>query len=178
MKKNIYVVSKEYQKKDIYVYGLSKDSVNVFANITFHNGEVTGFVDDSGSVIGDSFMNRVIISEEEFEDTEAAVLVLPEFITKDSVKTDKEKVYWREILEVNLDIGEKNIYVYGLGEVGKKICKKLDEENIKIKGVCISTGGVRTVEWQDNSGLGRDRTGRGLCHYTGNRKERFSASDA
>ncbi|MDE6054281.1 MAG: hypothetical protein K2G55_11065, partial [Lachnospiraceae bacterium] len=141
MKKNLYVVSEEYRKKDIYVYGVSRESVDVFANITLHNGEVAGFVDDSGSVIGDSFMNRVIISEEEFEDTEAAVLVLPGFVTKDSVKTCKEKFYWREVLEVNLDIGEKNIYVYGLGEVGKKLCKKLDEENIEIKGVCISDRG-------------------------------------
>ena len=141
MKKNLYVVSKEYQKKDIYVYGVSRDSFDVFAFITLHNGEVTGFVDDSGSVIGDSFMNRVIISEKEFEDTEAAVLVLPEFVTKDSVKTCKEKFYWREILDVNLDIGGKNVYVYGLGKVGKEICKRLDEENIKIKGVCISDRG-------------------------------------
>ena len=141
MKKNLYVVSEEYQKKDIYVYGVSRESVDVFANITLNNGEVAGFVDNSGSVIGDSFMNRIIISEKDFEDTEAAVLVLPDFVTRDSVKTCKEKFYWREILEVNLDIGEKNIYVYGLGEVGKKICKKLDEENIKIKGVCISNRG-------------------------------------
>lgn len=141
MKKNLYVVSEEYQKKDIYVYGVSKDSVNVFAYITLHDGEVTGFVDDSGSVIGDSFMNRVIISEKEFEDTEDAVLVIPNLVSRDSVKTCKEIFYWREILEVNLDIGEKNIYVYGLGVVGKKICKKLDEENIKIKGVCISDRG-------------------------------------
>ncbi len=141
MKKNLYIVSEKYQKKDIYVYGVSRDSVDVFAYITLHNGEVTGFVDDSGSVVGDSFMNRVIISEKEFEDTETAVLVLPEFLPKDSVKTCKEKFYWKEILDVNLDISEKNIYVYGLGEVGKKICKKLDEENIKIKGVCVSNRG-------------------------------------
>lgn len=138
MKKSLYVVSEEYQKRGIYVYGVSRDSVEVFAYITLHNGGVTGFVDDSGSVVGDSFMNRVIISEQEFEDIENAVLVLPGFVTKDSVKTCKEKFYWREILEVNLDIGEKNIYVYGLGKVGKEVCKKLDEENIKVKGVCIS----------------------------------------
>ena len=137
-KKLLYIVSEEYQKKDIYVYGVCRESVDVFANITLHNGDVAGFVDDSGSVVGDSFMNRAIISEDEFEATGAAVLVLPGFVIKDSVKTRKEKFYWREILEVNLDIGEKNIYVYGLGEVGKKICKKLDEENIRIKGVCIS----------------------------------------
>lgn len=141
MKKNLYVVSDEYQKKDIYVYGVSRDSVDVFAYITLHNGEVTGFVDDSGSVIGDSFMNRAIISEQEFEDIETSVLVLPGFVTKDSVRTCKEKLYWWEILEVNLNIDEKNIYVYGLGKVGKEICKKLDEENIKIKGVCISDRG-------------------------------------
>lgn len=141
MKKNLYIISEEYQKKDIYIYNVSRDSVNVFSNITLHNGEVAGFVDDSGSVIGDRFMNRVIISEKEFEDREAAILVLPEFVTKDSVKTCKEKFYWREILEVNLDIGKKNIYVYGLGEVGRKICKKLDEKNINIKGVCISDRG-------------------------------------
>ncbi|MDE5698662.1 MAG: hypothetical protein K2I96_14840, partial [Lachnospiraceae bacterium] len=141
MRKNLYVISEEYQKKDIYVYGVSRDSVDVFAYITLHNGEVTGFVDDSGSVIGNRFMNRDIISEKEFEDIEDAVLVLPYFLTKDSVKTCKEKFYWREILEVNLDIGEKNIYVYGLGKVGKEICKKLDEGNIKIKGVCISDRG-------------------------------------
>lgn len=141
MKKNLYIISEEYQKKDIYVYGVNRDSVDVFAYITLHNGEVAGFVDDSGSVIGESFMNRVIVSEEEFEDTEVAILVLPKFVNKDSVKTCKEKFYWREILEVNLDIGKKNIYVYGLGKVGKEICEKLDEENIKIKGVCVSDRG-------------------------------------
>lgn len=141
MKKSLYIISEEYQEMDIYVYGVNRDSVDVFAYITLHNGEVAGFVDDSGSVIGESFMNRVIISEKEFEDAEAAILVLPEFVTKDSVKICKEKFYWREILEVNLDIVEKNIYVYGLGKVGKEICYKLDEENIKIKGVCISERG-------------------------------------
>ncbi len=141
MKKNLYVVSEAYQNKDIYVYGVSRDSVDVFANITLHDGEVAGFVDDSGSVTGDRFMNRHIISEKEFEDTETAILVLPEFVTRDSVKTCKEKFYWREILEVNPHIGEKNIYVYGLGKVGKEVCRKLDKENTKIKGVCITDRG-------------------------------------
>lgn len=141
MIKNLYVVSEVYQRKDIYIYSVSRDSVDVFANITLHNGEVAGFVDDSGSVIGDRFMNRAIISEEEFEDTEDAVLVLPEFVARDSVKTCKEKFYWREILDMNLDIRGKKIYVYGLGKVGQEVCKKLDEENIEIKGVCISDRG-------------------------------------
>ena len=160
MIKNLYVVSKEYREKDIYIYGVSRDSVDVFANITLRNGEVTGFVDDSGSVIGDSFMNRVIISEKEFEYTEAAVLVLPGYVAKDSVKTCKEKFYWREILEVNLDIGEKNIYVYGLGKVGKEICKKLDEENIKIKGVCISNQGGYE-QWNGKTVVGLDEIEQG-----------------
>ena len=36
-KKLLYIVSEEYQKKDIYVYGVCRESVDVFANITLHN---------------------------------------------------------------------------------------------------------------------------------------------
>ena len=96
--KNLCVVSEAYKKKGIYIYGVSRDSVTVFANITLHDGEVAGFVDDSGSVTGDRFMNRHIISEKEFEDTETAILVLPGFVARDSVKTCKEK-----FLPVRLD---------------------------------------------------------------------------
>lgn len=141
MIKCTYIISEEVRKKKIFIYGLEKDAIVSFTYLAFHDGNIDGFVDSSNRYIHNTFMNRQIISIEEFGAMENAILIVPEVYSKERIQAvvNKGIFYWYEILGINHELFDKDIHLYGLGREGERIYSQLPEEIIK--GVYVSKKG-------------------------------------
>lgn len=153
MLKTIYVISKEVQKKDIYIYGINRDSITVFTNLAFWGCDISGFIDDMEErYIGEYFVNRPIVSAEQIKNLKGAVIVVSEAIGKNEIRQilgeSVEVFYYNEIIELNEDLKDKEVYLYGIGAQGEKIYKQCCASGIKISAVCVSKKGSITV-WND-----------------------------
>lgn len=62
MLKIFYSIAEKIQKKDIYIYGINRDSMAVFTKLAFLGGDIEGFIDITRRFVGEYFMNRPIIS--------------------------------------------------------------------------------------------------------------------
>lgn len=139
MYKTIYTVSNKYKNKKIYIYGINRDSVSVFTDLAFRDTDVAGFCEDRFD--GQMFMNRPIISEEKLIVQRDAIIILHEEIEKGKItnRFDRENVFYvDEILDLNQDLKNEDIYIYGIGKQGEEIYKLLLENGIEIKGGCVS----------------------------------------
>ncbi len=159
MLKIFYSISEKIQEKDIYIYGINRDSMAVFTKLAFLGGDIEGFIDITRRFVGEYFMNRPIISIEQINNLPNAIVIAPDVIEKSVVKEtigiDAEVFYYGEILVPNNELKEKDVYIYGIGGYGEKVYEQCRECGIKIKAVCVTKIGNITV-WNDLPVLGID----------------------
>ena len=69
MFKAIYAIAKTIQEKDLYIYGINRDSVAVFTNLALWGADIKGFIDSGEErYVGQHYMNRPILSIEQIKD--------------------------------------------------------------------------------------------------------------
>lgn len=87
MLKTIYTISREIEKKDIYIYGINRDSITVFTNLAFWRADICGFIDDTEQrYIGERFFNRPVISAEQIRCMRDIIVAASETVGKEVVK--------------------------------------------------------------------------------------------
>lgn len=143
MLKAFYSISKKAQKKDIYIYGITRDSVTVFTNLALWGGDIRGFVDDvEERYIGEYFMNRPIIAAESVKSLKNVIVIVSKAIGKNVVKErvgeDIELFFYDEIIEPNKELGQKDVYIYGIGKYGEKVYEQCCEHGINVKAACVT----------------------------------------
>ena len=155
MIKFIKSVKEDIAKKDVYVWNVNVDSMNLFVSLGIMLIDVKGFVlppyikDDSKKTI----MNRPLVSIEEFNKKDNAVLITADYCeTIMGVDFPIDTLIYKyndEIFETDRNLYEKNVYVYGTGKGAKRIKEYLNNENIKITGYVTTTsargGGGRKI---------------------------------
>ncbi len=118
-------VALKYSKR--YIWGTDQNALKLFFRLCNMRVYVDGFVDDE--LDGMTIYHKKIYSKEKISARES-ILFLP----------DPEKKYSLEIaacdmpVVINPAIDCSNIYIYGAGDMGRKLLDYLSEQNIAVKG--------------------------------------------
>lgn len=150
MLRTIYSIAKTIQEKDMYIYGVNRDSIAVFTNLALWGGDIKGFIDNLDRYVGQKYLNRPIISIRQLSDRlqEIAIIVSDEYSKKEVIEAVGEKIqvcFYDEVIEPNEKLRERDVYIYGIGGYGETIYKQCCESGIRIKAACVTRKGQVTV---------------------------------
>ncbi len=156
MYKTFYTVADKFLCKKIYIYGVNRDSISVFTDLAFRDSDIAGFCDNR--FVGQTFMNRQIVSEEQLCTAGDSILVLSKEIEKNSItdRVDESKLFYPdELFEINQCLRDEKVYIYGIGKQGEKVYQMLVENGIKFENGCV-TQKDNSFFWHDKPVLSID----------------------
>lgn len=136
----LYTLKKEYWKKKLYIWNINRDSMDVFTNAVFRKIDISGFVSLEEQYVGETYMNRPIVSLNQIEHEDYLVLTADE-VPKERIKmlNDHKVIYWSDALDLNADLIEKKIIVYGIGQGAKQLGKTLGRKNLQAEMYCVTS---------------------------------------
>lgn len=141
MIKHLYGLKRELAGSDIYVWDVGKKAVWVFSYLAFRGVDVRGFVTNCEKFIGDSIMNRPIISPDDFKDRENAVLIVFNDAGKGTLKLTAsfgKSMYLKDALEIDTGLADRSVYIYGTTAGAWEILGLFAENSISCKGLLLS----------------------------------------
>lgn len=165
MLKSLYTLSHKYANKKIIVYGVNRNSVNLFTDLALnHQIDVHAFLDMDDRFTKESFVNRRIINIRQLQHMEDIVVIIPDAYPKPEVcqrlGQATDIFYKEEVLNFNEELKGKQIYIYGIGKKGAEIYDALKRKGIEPKGVCVTKPG-RIGRWCGKEVLSVGHIGKG-----------------
>ncbi len=133
-------LSENMKRNDIYVWDIDKDAITEFTKLAIRQIDVKGFVVEEKSYIGECYMNRPIIGIQEVSKKEAAIIILSEKCDRSKIPAAvaKKAYLLSELLQIDEELRNKNVYIYGAGVGGKDIYGKLRNCNIEVEAFCVT----------------------------------------
>ena len=141
MIKHLYTLKKELADSDIYVWDVGKKAVWVFSYLAFRGVDVRGFVTDCEKFVGDSIMNRPIISPDGLKDCENAVLIVYNDAGRgllEKTSSFGKSMYLKDALEIDPALKDRSVYIYGTTDGAWEILGLFAENGIRCKGLLLS----------------------------------------
>lgn len=145
----LYTLKREYRDKKIYIWDVNRDSIGVFTSIAIMKINVKGFVTLQKKYVGERFMNRPVVAFEQIEKDEDIIILVPDGISRNIINMlpDEKVVYWSDSLEIDEELRQRGIIIYGTGYGAEKIRKILDKEGIAVDLYCVTKVGY-TVKYE------------------------------
>lgn len=140
MLKILYTLIEKFVDKNIYIYGITRNSINVYTDLAYRGINICGFVEVNDRYVGEQFMNRLIIGKDRLSKTEDIVIIW-DGVSRKSAEEELpgiEIFYKNEVLDIDYKLKYKKVILYGIGERGEEIYSLLTERGIKVAAVCVS----------------------------------------
>ncbi len=138
MIQHIRVLKTSLADKDIYIWDVGKYAMWVFYGAAMRRVNIRGFVTNYPQYVGDTIMNRPIISPEEFREKKNAVILVSEKVTKgtfDLVKSYGQECYlWPDALELNPGLKQGSHFLYDTDNDSWNFIKEAEHRGVKIRG--------------------------------------------
>lgn len=149
MLKSLYTLSRKYKNKKIVIFGVKHTSITLFSDLAVnHQMNIVAFLDADDKFTGQMLINRPIINTIQLREIEDAIVVVSRLVKKQSIQQwiQKNVFYKEEILDINEELKDKKIYIYGIGRKGEIVFDTLKEKGIEVASVCVSKPG-RIEKW-------------------------------
>lgn len=151
MLKSLYTLSQKYVNKKVVVFGVNRSSIVLFTKLSInYQVNVSLFWDADNRFVGQYLVNRRIVSTDELRGIKDFIVIIPKAISKDEVlqsaMSDIDVFYIDEVLSLNEELKEMEIYIYGIGHRGEIIYDELQEQGIAVTGVCVTDKG-KVEKW-------------------------------
>lgn len=136
----LYTLSRQFENKKIYIWNVNRDSMLVFTKAVFRKIDIQGFVTLEKEYVGEFLFNRPIKYIKQVEEEKDSIIIVSDSIPRKFLeKVHSAKiVYWSEVLEVNQEIGQKKVIVYGIGKGADQLCDTLDHSGIEVDNYCVT----------------------------------------
>ena len=119
----LYTLRKEYHDKKIYVWNINRNSLGVYAQITFGGIDIQGFVTTQDEYVGQMYLNHPIVSLRQIQSVEDYLILVADGVSQNimhSLPADKT-LYWSEASGINEKLRQSRIMVYGIGSGAKRL---------------------------------------------------------
>lgn len=142
--KFIKSVREDILEKNIYIWNVNTDSMDIFVYLGIMLVDIKGFVlsQDTNAGKNTTVMNRPLITIEEFNEKSNAILITADYcVTIEDAKhlINKPIFKYSDILGTDSNLYRKNVYLYGAGKGAEKLTNELMKDGVDIKGYIIST---------------------------------------
>lgn len=136
MIKPIYTFNTSILGKKIYIHGVDKTAIGVFLVLALKDIDVSGFVTDSFDYVGKTIMNREIIHVNQIPSD--GVIISSRFAIPPQCYRDVPIYSYDEGLELNSELKNYDVVIYGYGNRGKQFCTTFLNNGIHVVGFCGS----------------------------------------
>ncbi len=139
----LYTLMKKYREKDIYLWNVNADSINVFMMAACRHIDIQGFVTAQAEYVGEKYMNRPVVTLEQALQNERSIILVSDEVSQETMnKLPKDRaVYWSDALAFNDELRSVKVIVYGTGRGAEKFCKALEEEGVEAELYCLTKRG-------------------------------------
>lgn len=136
----LYTLSEAMKRKSIYIWDVSKDSITEFTKLALRLIDITGFVTQEKAYIGEWYLNRPVVGVETVLSEEDAVIILSEKCNRNKIPDEvKQKSFIiSQMLQINGDLKDKKVYIYGAGDGGRAVYRELKTCGISVEAFCIT----------------------------------------
>ena len=143
MLKHIYVLKEEYKDTDLYIWDVGKRSIWIFTYLAYRGIDIRGFITDIDDFAGGTFMNRPVISAEEFSALPegSALMVLDDETSGPVMELALgygKGLRMTDILEFDPALSRHAVWVYGTGNRAWKRVKQLEQRGASVEGFFVS----------------------------------------
>ena len=146
MIRHILVLKAALANKEIYIWDVGKHAIWLFYSAAMRCINISGFVTNYPQYVGDTILNRPIISPEEFTKKPNAVLLVSERVTKGTFNLTKSYGHdcylWPDALEPDPALRQAPLFLYGTDNDSWKFIKETESEGVKIQ--CFLQEGAET----------------------------------
>lgn len=138
-----YTIKKEYQGKNIYIWDVNRNALAVFLKAFFRGINIRGFITPQDQYAGETYMNRPILSFNQIAEEKDSIILVSDDVSQNTVnKLPTEKVLrWSDSQEINKELKQAKIIVYGTGNGENQLCEVLSEEGIEVELYCMTKRG-------------------------------------
>lgn len=139
MLKMIDTLSDNLKKRKIFVWGVKRNSMAVFARLAFRGIRIAGFVSTEERYVGEIFFNSPVVEEKDlFNDSEVLVVADHHVYVKENLPDGLDVYYIDELMTINPDLYKKNVIIYGAGQDAEDIFQYLKKGGVEIKAFCVT----------------------------------------
>ncbi|MDE7314178.1 MAG: SGNH/GDSL hydrolase family protein [Mucispirillum sp.] len=130
----------KYENKKIYIWDINRDSINVFTKVAFRRIDIAGFVTTQTEYVGMVYMNRPIVPVEEVKQDKDYIILASDRVSKEKISMLSEYniIYWSDSFEINEELKQKKVIVYGIGCGADRLCDTLVKNGIEPDLYCVS----------------------------------------
>lgn len=121
----------KYTKK--YIWGMDKESLMIFAELTSCRIPVNGFISNDENEVGMSLYNKPVISLDMIEDKEETLIIADQEIQSDvSEELVQDFSVITELFTIPENLRSKKVVIYGAGYIGETLVSWFADRGIKI----------------------------------------------
>lgn len=136
----LHTLKKIYMEKDIYIWNINRDSVFLFAKLFFRRIDIKGFVTDEEEYVGEMYMNRPILALEQVIQNDNSILLVSDEVSENRKKIlpETKVLLWSDALEMDSNLKQHKIIIYGTGYGADQLEKNLLREGIEVSLYCVT----------------------------------------
>ena len=141
MIRHIKTLKQELNGKKLYIWDVGKKATWVFSFLAYRLINVTGFVTPLEKYAGETFMNRPIITMDEFGNEPDAVLIYDDSLSLSDLPEPvrgRSCIRYSEALEYHPELYRHSHYLYGTAGGAWSLLKEFVQRNISVKGFLLS----------------------------------------
>ena len=138
MIKMIYTLPDKMRQKKIFVWGINRDSMVVFAFLAFRGFNIAGFLSRERKYVGEIFFNRPVFAEKDLANDDGAVIVAADICETGNLPDTFRVFHLKELLAVNPDLMGRKVIIYGAGKDAEYIYRSLRKEGVEVAAFCVT----------------------------------------
>lgn len=136
----LYTLMGKYKGKKLYVWNINRTSIIMFTQIAFMRINIEGFVAPETEYVGETYMNRPIVSVEQIEREKDCIVFVSDEVSTESigVLSEGKAVYWSQVLDFNEELLHERIIIYGTGYGAGKLDELLASKGTEAELYCVT----------------------------------------
>lgn len=143
MIRHLKVIKESLKNKKLCIWDVGKAAIWTFSAMAERGLNIHCFVTNFPEYIGDTIMNRPVVSPEEFREEKDAVLITSAAVSPGTFQLTAsfgEAYRWPDALEWNPLLKEKPVYLWGTGSEAWEFIKTAGRSGISVCGILEENG--------------------------------------
>ena len=136
----LYTLKPEYRNKKKYIWNINRTSMVLFTKIAFMRIDIQGFIAVEEEYVGETYMNRPVISDRQMEHVADVIVFVSDDVPKERINgiLRDRVVYWSKALCFNEELKNERIIIYGTGYGAGQIEERLDRIGTTAELYCVT----------------------------------------
>lgn len=136
----LYTLKETYRGKKIYIWNINRNSFSVFLKAFVRGIEIQGFITPQERYTNEKYMNRPVLTFEQIKWNRDSIVLVSDDVPYNVISCLPQSIIlrWSDSLEVNAELKQSKIIIYGTGNGEDQLCQILSRENMEATLYCVT----------------------------------------